>query len=117
MTIEIPGVDEKKVLELYDGEMDIFLPVLRSYSSTTPATLEKIRTVTAETLPEYRISVHGMKSTSESIGAGEARRMAAELETMAKAGDITGVLAKNGAFLKYVDDLLDNIKKWLSKLN
>jgi CheY-like chemotaxis protein/two-component sensor histidine kinase len=117
MKIEIAGVDESKVMELYDGDMDIFLPVLRSYLSAIPASLEKMRTVSAETLADYRVSVHGVKSTSESIGALEARRMAAELEALAKAGDLSGVLAKNGTLLRYVDDLLGNIRIWLARLD
>jgi CheY-like chemotaxis protein len=109
MKIEIAGVDEKKVMELYDGDMDIFLPVLRSYLSVIPASLEKMRSVSSETLTDYNVSVHGVKSTSESIGAEEARRMAAELENLAKAGDFPGVLAKNETLIRRVDDLLKNI--------
>jgi len=115
--IKIPGIDEREVMELYEGEMDIFLPVLRSYASTVPVTLEKIRTVSAETLHGYMVTVHGVKSTSASIGAKEAKRMAAELEVMAKAGDINGILAKNGEFLKYIEVLLGNVKKWLKEFD
>jgi CheY-like chemotaxis protein len=117
MKIEIAGVDESKVMELYDGDMEIFLPVLRSYLSVIPASLEKMRSVSAETLVDYKISVHGVKSTSESIGAQEARRMAAELEVLAKAEDLSGVLAKNNALLRYVDNLLGNIRIWLERLD
>jgi PAS domain S-box-containing protein len=117
MKIEIAEVDESKVMELYDGDMDIFLPVLRSYLSVIPAALEKMRAVSAETLADYRVSVHGVKSTSESIGAQEARRMAAELEALAKAGDLSGVLAKNEALIQYVNGLLGNIQKWLARLD
>jgi hypothetical protein len=47
----------------------------------------------------------------------EARRMAAELEALAKAGDLPGVLAKNEALLRHVDDLLGNIQHWLEQLD
>jgi CheY-like chemotaxis protein len=117
MKIEITGVDENKIMELYDGDMEIFLPVLHSYLSAIPASLEKMRSVSAETLAEYRVSVHGVKNTSESIGAMEARRMAAELEVLSKNGDLSGVLAKNEALLRCVDDLLDNIRVWLERLD
>jgi CheY-like chemotaxis protein/anti-sigma regulatory factor (Ser/Thr protein kinase) len=117
MVIDISGVDQGKVMELYDGDLEIFLPVLRSYLSVMPATLEEMRNVSAETLKEYIIKVHGVKSTSDSIGAEEARKMALELEMLAKAGDLTGVLAKNGTLLKYVKELLDNIQKWLARLD
>jgi HPt (histidine-containing phosphotransfer) domain-containing protein len=104
-------------MELYDGNMEIFLPVLRSYLSVIPAALEKMRSVSPETLVEYKVKVHGVKSTSESIGAMEARRMAVELEALAKAGDLPGVLAKNEALLRHVDELLGNIQQWLARLD
>jgi CheY-like chemotaxis protein len=117
MKIEIAGIDEGKVMDLYDGDMEIYLPVLRSYLSVIPAALEKMRSVSAETLVDYKISVHGVKSTSDSIGAQEARRMAAELEVFAKAGDLSGVLAKNEALISYVDKLISNIRIWLEQLD
>jgi CheY-like chemotaxis protein/signal transduction histidine kinase len=115
--IDIPGVDEKKLMDLYDGDMDIFLPVLRSYLSVIPESLEKMSHVSAETLPQYTVTVHGVKSTSDSIGAENARKMALELETAAKAGDFALVSAKNGALIQYVKELLANIQKWLAKLD
>jgi len=115
MTIEIQGVDTEKVMDLYAGDLDIYLPVLRSYLSVIPGTLEELSHVSAETLQEYTIKVHGVKSTSDSIGAEEARKMALELEMLAKAGDLSGVLAKNGALLQYVRNLLGNIQTWLTK--
>jgi len=117
MKIDIPGVYEEKVMELYDGDMDIYLPVLRSYVSVIPEALDKMSHVTAENLSEYVVQVHGIKSTSDSIGAEEARKMALDLEAMAKAGDLAGVLAKNGALLQYLKDLLVNIHNWLARLD
>ncbi|WP_461256660.1 response regulator [Treponema sp. R80B11-R83G3] len=113
MEIKIPGIDKDKVMELYDGDMEIYLPVLRSYLSVIPATLAKMRSVSAEKLSEYKVSVHGVKGTSESIGAETARKMAAELEALAKAGDISGVLAKNQACISYIEKLLSDIENWL----
>jgi len=115
--IDIPGVDEAKIMEIYDGDFDIFLPVLRSYLSVIPDSLEKMSQVSAETLPQYTVIVHGVKSTSDSIGAEQARKMALELEMAAKAGDFPLVLAKNGALILYVKELLVNIQKWLNKLD
>jgi HPt (histidine-containing phosphotransfer) domain-containing protein len=115
LKIDIPGVEERKIMELYDGEMEIFLPVLRSYLSTIPDALDQMGAVSADNLKDYTIRVHGVKSTSDSVGAEEARKMALELEMLAKAGDLSGVLAKNGAFLQYERTLLGNIKTWLAK--
>jgi HPt (histidine-containing phosphotransfer) domain-containing protein len=117
MKIQIAGIDEGKVMDLYDSDMEIYLPVLRSCLSVIPAALEKMRSVSAETLAEYRSSVHGVKSTSDSIGAQEARKMAAELETFVRAGDLSGVLSKNEALISYVDKLISNIRIWLDQLD
>jgi len=71
--------------------------------------------VTAEALPQYVVSVHGVKSVSNFIGAEEARKMALELEMLGRAGDLPGVLAKNGAFIQYAKELVVNIQKYLAK--
>jgi CheY-like chemotaxis protein len=117
MKIDIPGVDEERIIELYDGDFEIYLPVLRSYLSVMPDTLDKISHVSAETLQDYTIKVHGVKSTSDSIGAEEARKMALELEMLAKAGNLSAVQAKNEALIQYVRTLLGNIQSWLARLD
>jgi signal transduction histidine kinase/CheY-like chemotaxis protein len=115
--IDIPGVDEERIMDIYGGDMDIFLPVLRSYLSVIPDSLEKMGKVSAETLPQYTVTVHGLKSTSDSIGAEQARKMALELEMAAKAGNLALIEAKNGALIQYVKELLANIQKWVTKLD
>ena len=115
MTVQIPGIDAEKGLDLYDDDMEIYLSVLHSYISNTPAVLDKLRTVSAETLQDYFAGVHGVKGTSASIGAEDLRNTAAKLEAMARAGDLSGVLAQNDAFIKYAATIVDNIKSWLAK--
>jgi len=80
LVIEIPGVDTKKGLSLYAGETDIYLPLLRSYVANTPTVLEKLKTVLADNLTSYVITVHGLKGTSAGIGAETIREAALELE-------------------------------------
>ena len=113
MTIQIPGVDEKKGLDLYDDDEDLYLIILRSYADNTPAVLNKLRTVSAETLKDYAAAMHGIKGTSTAVGAEELRQAALKLETMARDGDISGVQAGNPAFLKQADTLIEDIKAWL----
>jgi len=113
--IDIPGVNTARIEELYGGSMKIYLPILRSYLSVIPEALEKISNVSQETLPDYIVKVHGIKSTSDSICAEEARKMALDLEMAGKAGDLATIMAKNDALIKYVKELLANIQKWLAK--
>jgi len=69
MDLYISGVDTDKGLSYYGYELDIYLPLLRSYILTIPSSIESLRTVTPETLREYAIAIHGIKGTSASIGA------------------------------------------------
>ena len=115
MDIQIPGVDVDSGLDLCDGDLNIYLRVLRAYVSAIPAALEKMQNVTAETLHNYAINVHGVKSTSTSIGAEETRKTARQLEIMANDGDLSGVLSLNEPFIKQTVSLVEGIKSWLEK--
>jgi CheY-like chemotaxis protein len=111
--IKIPGVDTGKGLSLYAGETDIYLPMLRSYAANTPGVLEKLRSVTAETLSDYVITVHGLKGTSAGIGAEEIRAAALELEQKSRAGDLEFVLAHNEKLVADAAAVTANVKAWI----
>jgi PAS domain S-box-containing protein len=113
--MHIPGVDTEKGISLYAGEMDIYLPLLRSYASNTPGILDKLRNVSPETLPDYVIAVHGLKGISASIGAQAIRDAALNLETISRAGDLGGVLALNDKLIKDTETLVANLKAWLER--
>jgi len=113
INISIPGVDTKKGLSLYAGETDIYIPLLRSYITNTPATLAKLKAVTKETLGDYVITVHGLKGTSAGIGAEAIRETAFELETKSRAGDLQGVLDKNDTLIANTEVIVANIKEWI----
>jgi PAS domain S-box-containing protein len=112
---EIQGVDIKKGLSLYGGEMKIYLPLLRSYAANTPGILDKLRTVSQETLSDYVITVHGLKGTSAGIGVEGIRKEAAELEERARDGDLQSVLAKNDKLIADTEIVLDKLKEWLKQ--
>ena len=115
MAIEIPGLDAGSGLDLCDGNMKIYLNSLRLFVSSTPGSLEKMKSVSAETLDKYSITAHGVKSMSEYAGAEELRKTAKELEAMAKAGDLAGVMAHNEAFIKNAESIVDGVRNWLAK--
>jgi len=115
LVIEIPGVDTKKGLSLYAGETDIYLPLLRSYAANTPTVLEKLKTVSADNLTSYVITVHGLKGTSAGIGAETIREAALELENKSRAGDLQSVLAKNDKLIKDTETIVANVKAWLEQ--
>jgi HPt (histidine-containing phosphotransfer) domain-containing protein len=113
--IDIPGVDTKKGLSLYGGEMHIYLPLLRSYVSGTPGILDRLRNVSSQTLSDYVIAVHGLKGTCASIGAQAVREAAMNLETMSRAGNIDKVLLQNDKLIQDAQTVVANIKAWLDQ--
>jgi CheY-like chemotaxis protein len=113
--INITGVDTKLGLSLYGDDLDIYLPALYSYISNTPDILNKLKIVSKETLPEYIINVHGLKGSSASIGAELVKETAANLEMLARAGDLQGILARNERLIKGTENIVANIKAWLEK--
>ncbi|MDR0456355.1 MAG: transporter substrate-binding domain-containing protein [Treponema sp.] len=115
MIIDIPGVDTEKGSSLYGGEMDIYLPILRSFALNTPDILNKLRIVSRETLPGYAINVHGLKGASAGIGAEALRETALNLETMSKAGDLDGVLSANDKLIEDAHSVVANVQAWLER--
>ena len=115
LDVNIPGIDGEFGLSLYGWEADMYLSALRSFAANVPAVLDKIRDVSEETLPAYEVEVHGIKGTSSSIGAESVREKAATLEKLSKAGDISGVLEKNGEMLAETEKLIADIREWLKK--
>jgi CheY-like chemotaxis protein len=115
------GILEKAVLEGMDfeaglkryGTEDIYMKVLQSYVTHSPELLAKLRTLTRETLPDYAITVHGLKGASYGICAGETGNTAEELEHAAKAGDYEKVASGNAAFIEKTEVLLKGLRKLL----
>jgi len=117
MEVDIPQVDNERIKKIYGKKFNIYLDVLRSYLDVVPKSLEEMSHVTKETLTAYVTSVHGVKSVSDFIGAEEARKMALELEMQGRAGDLSGVLAKNDTFIQYAKELIVNVEKYLAKID
>jgi CheY-like chemotaxis protein len=115
--IDIPGIDTEKGISFYGGDMEIYLKLLHSYAANTPGILEKLRNVSKETLPDYVITVHGLKGTSAGIGAEVIREAAMNLEKISRADDLNGVLAYNNRLIEETEIVTENIKLWLEQYN
>jgi PAS domain S-box-containing protein len=110
---ELEGLDFAAGLKRYETE-EIYLQVLQSYLTHTPELLEKLRSLARETLPNYAITVHGLKGASYGVCAGEIGKEAEELEFAAKAGDYEKVHSRNAAFISKVEALLADLEKLIS---
>jgi CheY-like chemotaxis protein len=109
---KLDGLDFTAGLKRY-GTEEIYLRILQSYLTHTPELLEKLRSLSRETLPHYAITVHGLKGASYGICAGTIGKEAEELELAAKAGDYETVHSKNAAFIVKVETALEDLKKLL----
>jgi len=114
LEIVIPGVDTEKGLSLYAYDKKIYLTLLRSYVPNTLENLKKLKAVTKETLPDYVITVHGLKGTSAGIGVETIRAAALNLENLSRAGKLDEVLALNDKLIKDAEVVVNNIKEWLA---
>ncbi|MDR1445853.1 MAG: response regulator [Treponema sp.] len=103
------------------GDPETFMEVLRVYVLHTPELLEKLRypgnsgSLSEETLPDYAISVHGLKGSSYGILANKVGKMAEELEKAAKAGDLEKVRAENDNLLAEAEDLISQLWPLMKK--
>ncbi|MDR1243382.1 MAG: response regulator [Deltaproteobacteria bacterium] len=109
----IDGLDLAACLERFSGNARAMLKALRSYALTTPALLEQVREPTAQTLPQYTITLHGLKSSSYGICAAVAGNRAEKLELAAKSGDTAFIAMHNGMFLETVATLIARLRDLL----
>jgi signal transduction histidine kinase/DNA-binding NarL/FixJ family response regulator len=114
--IKIPGIDLSRGKERYNGE-SIYINIIRSYYIHTPSLLEKLRTVSEETLPAYAVTVHGLKGSSYGICADEVGALAEALEMASKTGDVKTVKEKNGQFLEKAEKLLSGLGKLMEEID
>jgi PAS domain S-box-containing protein len=110
---EIPGINMKLGLSLYEDDMEMFTEILASYVENLPSELEKLHDVSEENLSDYAINIHTAKGAFAGIGAKELSLRAKEMEGMAKAGNLAGVSAVNEEFIKDAKTLIENAGKWL----
>jgi response regulator RpfG family c-di-GMP phosphodiesterase len=113
--INMPGLNVEQGLEVFDGHTEDYRDAVSSFVKNAPEIMDKLRGVTQENLPDYVINVHGLKSISAWICAESIRKGAADLEALAKTGDVSGVLAQNEKFLKDTETFLKDLQVLLEK--
>jgi len=114
---EILGLDIAKGLKRFDGNDKVFLDVLRSYAAGVSSMLDKIENFKEETLTDYIIKVHGIKGTSFDIFAEQVAKEAKDLEDAGKLNDLDFIKKNHGAFMEKARNLVNEIKKALSKID
>jgi signal transduction histidine kinase/DNA-binding NarL/FixJ family response regulator/HPt (histidine-containing phosphotransfer) domain-containing protein len=110
----VEGIDFVKALELYGNSGAAYLPILRSFVANTPLLLEKMD-LHLESAPDYAIEAHGLKGTSNAIGAEEEAALARELELAAKEGNLDLVRSRHGDLMRKIRLLLDRLTTFLAE--
>jgi len=105
----IAGLDIAKGIEQFGGDEGVYLDVLRSFTVNTRRLLESMENVSADTLADYAITVHGIKGSSMGICANLIGGAAKKLEDASKAGDLGYVAAHNRPFLDAAWELVNDL--------
>ncbi|GHU06970.1 hypothetical protein FACS1894151_00580 [Spirochaetia bacterium] len=108
-TNSVEGIHVENALERF-GTGDIWLSSVKTWVASTPALLEDLREIKADTLEQYRITVHGIKGSSYAIAADDVGRLAEELEKAAGAGDLDFIYSHGTPFITAVEDLIGSLK-------
>lgn len=81
------GIDEDACLKMYDGSYDFYRTVLEALCKEIGQTFVKMQeTFDAKDTENYRISVHGLKGSGASCGAGYLVSLATESNALLKEG-------------------------------
>jgi CheY-like chemotaxis protein len=113
--IQVEGVDADEAMRRFGGSAETYRSVARAYVTYTPVLLTKLRDPEESSLKEYSIIVHGIKGSSYNICANSVGKLAEELESAAKAGDLAAVRAKNDDFIRITEKLIEDLKPLLDE--
>ena len=107
---DVDGLDLKAILNRFGGDEESVTEVLQSYVNHTGKLLDGIQDVDPEKLPDYAITVHGIKGSSRGICAEPVGAKAEAQEKAAKAGDIEFILKNKDAFIGETRQLISGIQ-------
>ena len=117
MLRRIENVDYDKAMTLCGKSEDILLSVIEVYVKSYSQIKERIdSTYAKEDLKNYAIEVHGVKSSSRSIGNDALGEMAYRLEIEAKDGNIAYVKENHSEFVMKYEQFVGKLKEIVDKL-
>jgi len=109
---KIAGLNVRQGIVQYNNE-GLYLDILRSFAKNTPVLLEKIRNVNRNNLPEYLVTIHGLKGSCRAIYAERAGNVAKTLEEAAQEGNFDLIKDYNAAFITTLETLIGGIEHLL----
>jgi len=106
--LEIPGIDIKKGIDRYAGDVHAYYKILRSYAANVRDILNEMPEINKETLADYTIRVHSIKGASYDLFAESLAQKAKLLEDAARAENFD-YISQNNDLLK--SEAMELIKK------
>ncbi|MDR0307772.1 MAG: response regulator [Chitinispirillales bacterium] len=113
----VTGLDIKKGVKRLGGDKETYFNILRTYARDTPMLLDKLETVTKESLENYHTVVHGVKGASCGICADNIADAALALENAAKEGNYQYIADRNASFLEDARELISEMNNILSEIS
>jgi len=115
-TGKIPGINTTKGLLRYDGNVDTYLKVLRSYAASVRSLLTSVGKIIDTGINEtniglYKINVHGIKGTSLDVYAEQIAKEAKDLEMAAEKGDTAFIKDNNDPFVEAAWKLVNDLEE------
>ena len=114
--MEEDNIDEEFCLSIYENSYDFYIVVLESFVKGGTNNLNELKQYFSEkNSEEYRIVVHGLKSSAASIGAVELSSVATDMDELYKSGDIEGMYSRHAELVKILTVTIDLIKVRLAQ--
>jgi signal transduction histidine kinase/DNA-binding NarL/FixJ family response regulator len=112
---KIIGIDIEKGLRRYEDDINTYLQVLRSFSSSVLPLLDEIEEtdVDRENIADFKIKAHGIKGASFNVFAELLGKKAEELEKAAGSGDLVFVKSRSASFINIARKLVGDIDAFI----
>ncbi|MCL2018808.1 MAG: response regulator [Oscillospiraceae bacterium] len=114
---EIKGLNTEKGLERYEGDVSVYLRILRSFAVNARSMIKSMGVFEKDNLKDYETTVHGFKGMSFDIFADETGEKAKALEFAAKDGNLDYIREHNPLFIKTATELIDAVEAALSDID
>lgn len=110
----IPNVDVKAGLELCGGNPDAYIAVMKTFMETAEESILRIETYAQNrNYKDYTTEVHGLKSSSLSIGAKELSEMARQLEQAGRSEDYKQIMYDTPTLIARYTEIVEHIRPFV----
>lgn len=110
----IPNVDVKAGLELCGGNAEAYIAIIKTFMETAEESILRIENFAqSRNYKDYTTEVHGLKSSSLSIGAKELSEMARQLEMAGRREDYKQIMYDTPTLIARYTDVVEHIRPFV----